>query len=86
MRITAGNTLRQLWAHCVTVAATLIARVRRGETPDSVEARLWSRPARDRAMIVGATLAGLFVTALLAAQGGLFGMAAFFVAVILLVG
>jgi hypothetical protein len=85
MRITARNTLRRLGTQCVTVAAALIARFRRGETAAGVEARLQARPARHRAMIVGATLAGLFVVALLAAQGGLFGMAAFFLAVVLLI-
>jgi hypothetical protein len=37
-------------------------------------------------MAVGGTLGLVFIAALLAAQGGLFGMAVFFVAVILIVG
>jgi predicted nucleic acid-binding protein len=86
MRITAENALRQLGRHCVTVAAVLIARFRRGETSEHVEARLRARPVREQVFLVGLTLGALLLAALLAAQGGLFGMAAFLLAAILLVG
>lgn len=86
MRITAQNALRRLSDQCLVVAAVLIARFRRGETAHAVESRLRARPARDRAMLVGATLGALFLAALLSAQGGLFGMAVFFGALVLLVG
>jgi hypothetical protein len=86
MRIAARNALRRLADQCLVVAAVLIARFRRGEAADGVEARLRARPARDRAMIVAATLGALLGASLLAAQGGVFGMAVFFGAVVLLVG
>lgn len=86
MRITAENALRQLGRHCLTVAAVLIARFRRGETSTNVEARLRARPLREQVVLVGLTLGALLLAALLAARGGLFGMAAFLLAAILLVG
>jgi hypothetical protein len=86
MRITAENALRQLGRQCVTVAAVVIARFRRGETSDRVEARLRARPLREQVLLVGLTLGALFLTALLAAQGGLIGIAVFLLGAVLLVG
>jgi hypothetical protein len=69
-----------------TVAAAFIARFRRGESLETVEARLRAMPPREQAVAVGGTLGLVFIAALLAAQGGLLGMAVFFGAVILIIG
>mgnify|MGYP005845583951 CR=1 FL=1 len=68
-----------------TVAAALIAGFARRLDADAVEARLRMLPAREQAPIVGATLAGLFVASLLAAQFGLPGLLVFMLAVIALI-
>lgn len=67
------------------VAATLIAALWRTRSADEVDAALEAMPAPQRAMAVGAVLAGLFGASLFAAQWGLLGIALFFVAVIVLV-
>lgn len=85
MRITEQSALRRLADQSLTVAAVLIARLRRGRSSREVEARLRALPGQDRIVVVGATLGVLLLVALLAAQGGILGMAAFFAAVILLV-
>jgi hypothetical protein len=86
MQSSGHNGLTRLADRARTVAAAFIARFRRGESLDTVEARLRAMSPRDQAMAVGGTLGLVFVAALLAAQGGLLGMALFFVAVILIVG
>jgi hypothetical protein len=86
MRSSGHNGLTRLFDLALTVAAAFIARFRRGESLDAVEARLRALPPRGQAMAVGGTLGLVFIAALLAAQAGLVGMAIFFVAVILIVG
>jgi hypothetical protein len=86
MQRSGHNGLTRLFNHARTVAAAFIARFRRGESLDTVEARLRALPPGEQAMAVGGTLGLVFIAALLAAKGGLFGMAVFFVAVILIVG
>lgn len=68
-----------------TVAAALIAGFVRRLDAETVEARLRTLPGRAQAGIVGATLAGLFMASLFAAQFGLPGLLAFMLAVIFLV-
>lgn len=82
---TSPSVLAPLARTARTVASALIAGFRRGEDADRVEARLRMLPVRDQALIVGATLAGLFTASLLAAQFGLPGLLAFMLAVIILV-
>ncbi|MEL6234776.1 MAG: hypothetical protein AAFR46_10235 [Pseudomonadota bacterium] len=62
---------------CRSVAALLIAGVMRRLDSDEVEARLAARPVREQITITALVLLALFLAALLAAQGGIWGMLAF---------
>ncbi|MFN3642193.1 MAG: hypothetical protein ACK4TB_04630 [Gemmobacter sp.] len=70
---------------CRVVASAILAGFRRGLDADAVEARLSRLPRQDQVAIVGATLAGLFLTSVIAAQFGLPGILVFMLAVIALV-
>ncbi|MEM9197827.1 MAG: hypothetical protein AAGD12_08230 [Pseudomonadota bacterium] len=62
---------------CRSVAAMLIAGVLRRLDSAEVEARLAARPRREQITVTALVLIALFLAALLAAQGGVWGMLAF---------
>ncbi|MEM9047669.1 MAG: hypothetical protein AAGC92_03020 [Pseudomonadota bacterium] len=59
---------------CRTVAAMLIAGVLRRQDDAEVEMKIAARPLREQALITGLVLIALFISALLAAQFGLWGL------------
>jgi hypothetical protein len=67
------------------VVAALLAPFWPGHDQARAEARLSGLSARDEALITTAVLALLFLSAVLAAQFGLIGLAAYLTAVVLLV-
>lgn len=69
---------------CRTVAAALIAGVSRRPAFE-VEDRLSRRPLAEQSLLVGATLAALFLVSLLFAQLGWIGMLIFLLLVVLVV-
>jgi hypothetical protein len=80
-----SDHLQPLGRACRTVAFALIAGFCRRLGHDEVAARMSRRPAREQALIVGATLAGLALTSLLFAQFGAIGMLIFLLLVIVIV-
>lgn len=76
------RSLRSAAHLCRSVAVALISGLRPAMTFEQVEARVAARPVGDQTMIVGGTLALLFLLALIAAQIGWVAMLVYWLAVI----
>lgn len=85
MRLSRERLLMGLAARTRPVVAALLARFWPGHDQARAEARLASLSARDEGLITAGVLALLFLSAVLAAQFGLIGLAAYLAAVVLLV-
>ncbi|MCU0829478.1 MAG: hypothetical protein MUE52_19360 [Tabrizicola sp.] len=85
MRLSRSVVLMVLAGRTRPVVAALLAPFWPGHDQSQAEARLARLSPRDEGMISAAVLALLFLLAVFAAQFGLLGMAAYFLAIILIV-
>lgn len=76
------DALKGIGRRCRTVAALLISGLWPGRGFLEVEAQLEALPAREQALIVGGTLVLLMAGAFFAAHGGVLGLLAYLLVVI----
>ncbi|MEM6738810.1 MAG: hypothetical protein AAF646_01765 [Pseudomonadota bacterium] len=77
------SLLSRIGLRCRAVAVALLSGWLTGRDYGEVEARLATRSLKEQTAIVGATLTGLFLLALLAAQAGVVGLALYGIAVVI---
>lgn len=76
------DALKAIGRRCRTVAALLIAGLWPGRGFPDIEAQLETLPTREQSLVVGGTLGLLMGGAFFAAQGGILGLLAYLLIVI----
>ncbi|MCE6967217.1 hypothetical protein [Cereibacter sphaeroides] len=79
------DILRALWTSARRVACAVLAGLVRRHRAEDLEKRVGALPAPEQGAIVLAVLGGLMVVSLLFAQGGVIGMLAFLLLVVLVI-
>ena len=79
------DILRALWTSARRVACALLAGLMRRYRAEDLEKRIGALPAPEQGAIVLSVLCGLMLVSLLFAQGGIIGMLAFLLLVVLVI-
>jgi len=79
----APSPLHRAGLLCRSVVVSLLSGWLTGQEYRQVEKRIAARPVAEQAILVGGVLTVLFVLAILAAHGGLIGMALYGLAIVI---